>query len=187
MEPKTLSDMNPEERTAAEAERPEAVEVDTLPMFTPGVILFEDGLYRAVSPDIETVWPWIDSRMASLLRMLPMQHRAEYWRERIECGATLALAFFDSKDTSRATMVCGAGMLNCELSDDGKRLVSVMVCTVDQLNLEHAARIAESTALAMGAEQVCLWTPVAVPIVAGYRIENCWFGQLQMIDIEPIQ
>jgi hypothetical protein len=190
MEPKPLSDMTPDERAEAEAmlakreaERPDAGEPYAPAMFTPGVIFFQDGQYRAVSPDVATVWPWMDYILAALLRMLPRKHSLEYWRERIERGATMALAFVDSGDM----LVRDAGMLNCDMSDDGKRTISVFVCTFDQLNLEHAARLAEISALAMGTEQVHLWTPVAVPIVPGYRVENCWFGQLQVTDIEPIQ
>jgi hypothetical protein len=62
------------------------------------------------------VWPWIEGYLTALLRLLPCKHRLEYWRERIERGATLALAFVESKDM----LVRDAGILNCETSDDGK-------------------------------------------------------------------
>jgi hypothetical protein len=184
------SEMTPEQQAetrarldAHQASKPPAIEPDAPSPFEPGVVFFEDGQYCAVSPDVAMVWPWIDYIIEMLLRFAPSRHRLEYWRERIERGATLALAFVDSKDM----LIRDAGILNCETSDDGKPIVLVAVCTFDQLNLEHASKIAEIAALALGAEQVHLWTPKAVPVVPGYHVESCWFGQLQVADVRPIQ
>jgi hypothetical protein len=168
---------------AYQARKPAAIERDDLPIFAPGMIFFVDGEYRGVSPDIETPWPWIERHMGTLLDMMPMRHRADHWRERIASGATVALAFLDSKDWWTE----GAGILNCEMTDDGRRIVLVAVCTFEPLNLEHATRIAEVAGLGLGAEQVHLWTPHTVPMVAGYHIENCWFGQLQVAAVQPVQ
>lgn len=168
---------------AYQAAKPEAIERTSDAVFSPGVIFFVDGDYRGVSPDIDTPWRWIEQHMESLLKMMPMRHRIECWRERIETGATMALAFLSSKDWWTE----GAGILNCELTDDGRPIVLVAVCTFEPLVLEHAARIAEVAALGLGAEQVHLWTPQVVPVVAGYHTENCWFGQLQVAAVRPVQ
>jgi hypothetical protein len=187
---KPYSEMSPAEREAMKVElaayqaaKPEAIERTSAAVFSPGVIFFVDGEYRGVSPDIDTPWPWIEQHMDSLLNMMPMRHRIDLWRDRIASGATMALAFLSSRDWWTE----GAGILNCEVTDDGRRIVLVAVCTFDPLNLEHAARIAEVAALGLGAEQVHLWTPLTVPMVAGYHIENCWFGQLQVAAVRPVQ
>jgi hypothetical protein len=186
----TLKSMTPDQRAAAEAlaeahqaAKPVAVEEDAPAVFSPGVVFFVDSQYQAVSPDTATPWPWIRLHLESLLGLLPMQHRLDYWRSRIERGATLALAFTSSKDWQTE----GVGILNCELSDEGKPIVLVAVCTFEPLSLEHAARIAEIAALGLGAEQVHLWTPKSVPMVAGYEHRDCWFGQLQVANVRPIQ
>ena len=90
-------DMTPEQRAAAQAEvdayqaaKPAAIEEDAPAIFSPGIICFVDGEYRAVSSDIETPWPWIKPHMESLLSLLPMRHRLDYWHDRIQRGAAAA-------------------------------------------------------------------------------------------------
>jgi hypothetical protein len=184
-------DMTPAERaettatiTRMEAERPEGEEAEICQHFNPGVVFFQDGQYRAVSPDIESAWPFIEFTLQMLLRLLPHKFRLEYVREGINKGAVIPLAFVENGKAHPFD----AGLISCEMSDDGKRVIWVPVCSFSEtLNLDHASKIAEIAALALGAEQVRLWTPKAVPVLEGYRVENCWSGQMQIIDIEPIQ
>lgn len=186
-----LKNMTPAERASAEAtiarmeaDRPEGEEIQIRQRFGPGVVFFQDGQYRAVSPDIETAWPYIGFMIEMLLRLLPHTFRLGYVRDCINKGAIMPLAFVE---TGKAHPF-DAGFISCEVSDDGKRVVWVPVCSFNEtLNLDHASKIAEIAALALGAEQVRLWTPKAVPVLEGYRVENCWSGQMQIIDIEPIQ
>lgn len=184
---KPLAEMTEAARAARIAEldaaRPAAIEPDIVQTFNPGVICFMDGQYRAVSPDVAIMWPHIGYLIEGLLGMLPARHRLDYWRQRIDSGATLALAFADSEQN----IIRDAGILNCELDDEGKPVVAVLVCTFRKLNLDHVARIAEAVALKHGAAAVNLWTPYPVPVVAGYQVENCACGFLQTVAIEPIQ
>ena len=165
-----------------DAMRPAAIEPEIVQTFNPGVICFMDGRYCAVSPDIAVMWPHVGYIIDGLLGMLPVRHRLDYWRDRIDQGATLALAFADSEQN----IIRDAGILSCELDDDGKLVVAVFVCTFRQLDLDHASKIAECVALRHGAESVHLWTPYAVPLVSGYRVENSACGFLQTVAIEPI-
>jgi hypothetical protein len=182
--------MTPEQRAEAEAKvaahqasKPQAFEPCIPATFDPGVVFFVDGRYCGVSPDIVTPWSWIELHIESLLGLLPMKHRLDYWHERIRCGATMALAFTSSRDWQTE----GAGILNCELSDEGKPIVLVAVCTFEPLRLDDAARIAEASGVVLGAEQVHLWTPTPVPMVPGYTHTDCWFGHLQVANVRPIQ
>jgi hypothetical protein len=164
-----------------QALKPLAVEPEIVQHFAPGCICFLDGAYAAVSPSIQVIWPSIEYIIDGLLGMLPVQHRLEYWRERIERGATLALAFADTEQG----FIRDAGILNVETTEEGKNLAFVPVCTFRQLDLTHVARIGESIALRLGLQDVQLWTPQAVPIVAGYHVEGSACGFLQVAPVCP--
>jgi hypothetical protein len=189
-ETKPISEMTPPERAelkahlAAElAQRPEAQEADIVPMCQPGAICFLGSRYGGVSPSIAAVWPKAEWWVSCFLELLPMKHRLDYWHERLAAGATLLTCFFDTADLQ----TIGAGIINCETTDDGTPVVFAPVMTFRELDLTDLSKIAEAVALMTGAQSVQLWTPQAVPIVAGYRAEKCWFGQMQVAPVRPIQ
>ena len=168
------------------AGRPVAAEPDVVPIFKPGAIIFRDSQYGAVSPSIEAVWPVAERWLSCLLDMLPQRHRMEHLRACLDRGAVL-LTVFGTMD-GEAWRTYGAGIISHELSDDGEPYVFVPVLTFrEDLDLTHLSRIAEATALLCGARSVKLWTPQAAPIVAGYGLEKCWFGQMQTAPVRPIQ
>lgn len=183
-------DMTPAERTELEArlaadlaQRPGAQEADIVPMCQPGAICFLGSRYGGISPSIDAVWPKAEWWISCFLELLPVKHRLDYWRQRIAAGATLLTVFFDTTDW----LPIGAGIINCETTDDGEPVVFAGVMTFRELDLTDLSKIAEAVALMTGAQSVQLWTPQSVPVVAGYRVENCWFGQLQTAPIRPIQ
>lgn len=162
-----------------EATLPPAPEPVSEPFFQAGVICFRDGIYTAVSPSVAVLWPLIKDHIASLLEQIQVtsgqRHSLEYWHDRFEKACSLPLAFSNHE----GTRITDAGIINLELDDDGKQMVGLMVCTVRDLDLQHAARIAECLALKLGAERVKIWTPLKVPIVPGYSIEAAHYGHLQ--------
>jgi hypothetical protein len=188
---KAISDMTAAERVARiaelEAALPQAPEPECAPLFTPGAICFRDGIYTAVSPTIDLVWPLIEGHIARLLEQIQvtsgLRHSLEFWHGRFEKGSAIPLAFSNPE----GTQITDAGIINPELDDDGKPMVGVMVYTLRDLDLQHAARIAESIALKFGAERVKVWTPLPVPLIPGYRVEACRYGQLQVASTRPIQ
>jgi hypothetical protein len=187
---KDVDEMSLVERAEFEArlaanlvQRPQAQETGLVPLFSPGAICFLDSRYGGISPSVGEVWPMAERWLAHFLDLLPRRHRLEYWRERIDCGATLLTLFVNSVDWR----VVGAGIVNCERSDDGKAIVFAPVMTFAEIDLADLSKISEAIALMTGAESVQLWTPQAAPIVAGYHCEACWFGQLQVSPIRPIQ
>ena len=76
-----------------EALKPAAAEPAIVPMCAPAIICFRDGRYESVCNEPGALWPNIAYLIEGLLGMLPYRHRLDYWRERIEMGATLGLAF----------------------------------------------------------------------------------------------
>jgi hypothetical protein len=175
---------NLESRLAAEmARRPEAQEAEIVPLFKPGAICFVGSSYGGMSPSIGEVWPMAEWWISCFLDLLPYKHRLDYWKERIDCGATLLTLFVNPLDWR----VVGAGIVNCEQSDEGKPIVFAPVMTFSEVGLADLSKIAEAVALMTGAQLVHLWTPQAAPIVAGYHSERCWFGQLQVAPVRPIQ
>jgi hypothetical protein len=175
-------------RAEYDESRPAAKEADIVPMFRPGAIAFLDSgdgvaRYGGVSPDIETVWPLAERWVEWFFDLTPAKHRVEYWRERIECGATILTTFFETE----SWQTIGAGIINCELTDDGEKTVFAPVLALRPLDLTDLSRIAESVALLSGAQTVNLWMAEPCPLVPGYRVERCWFGQLQAAPVRPIQ
>jgi hypothetical protein len=191
MDTKPISEMTAAERVARiaelEAALPQAPEPECVPLFTPGAICFRDGQYTAVSPTVGLVWPLIEGLIARLLEQLQaasgLRHSLEFWHRRFESGCAIPLAFADPE----GKRIIAAGIINCELDDDGKQMTGLMVYAACDLDLQHAARIAESIALKFGAERVKVWTPGNVSVVPGYRIEAARYGQLQYAAVRPIQ
>jgi hypothetical protein len=191
MDTKPISEMTAAERVARiaelEAALPQAPEPECAPLFTPGAICFRGSQYIAVSPTVGLVWPLIEGHIARLLEQIQvtsgLRHSVEYWRGQFEKGSAIPLAFSNAE----GTQITDAGIINLELDDDGKPMVGVMVYTLRDLDLQHAARIAESIALKFGADFVKVWTPLPVPLVPGYRVEACRYGQLQVAAVRPIQ
>jgi hypothetical protein len=165
------------------AGRPDAIEADIVPICRPGAIAFVDGRYGGVSDSIDEVWPHAERWLQWFADLLPVRHRVEYWRERMEAGAMILTAFFESQ-----TWHCvGAGFINCELSGDNKPIVFAPANTLRDVNLSDLARIAESVALRTEADAVHLWTAEPWPVVPGYQAQACFFGQLQVAPVRPIQ
>jgi len=188
MDTKPISEMTAAERVARiaelEAAKPVASEPEIVPLCAPAVICFAgNGHYATVCNEPAALWPAIDYLIDGLLGMLPYRHRLDYWHARIMQGATMGLAFADPEHN----FIRDAGILNCELDDEGRLIVAAFVCTFRDLDLEHVARIAESIALKTGAVGVRLWTPHAVPVVRGYQLEGAFAGQLQYAAVRPIQ
>jgi hypothetical protein len=191
MDTKPISEMTAAERVARiaelEAALPQAPEPECAPLFTPGAICFREGQYTAVSPTVGLVWPLIEGHIARLLEQLQaasgLRHSLEYWHGRFENGCAIPLAFSNPE----GTQITDAGIINLELDDDGKPMVGLMVYTLRDLDLQHAARIAESIALKFDAERVKVWTPLKVSLIPGYEIEAAHYGQLQFCATKPIQ
>jgi hypothetical protein len=156
------------------AQRPEAAESAEPAHFKPGVVGFLDGEYVAVGSDVGAAWPMVEWWINSFLELLPMRHRLEYWRERIQRGATLATWFVD-----RECVTCGAGIINIERDDASAAGVFAAVMTFGPIDLTGLSEVCEAIALGKGVETVRLWTPVPAAAVLGYRAESCWFGQMQ--------
>jgi hypothetical protein len=187
---KRVDEMMPVERAEFEArlaadltQRPEAQEAEIVPLGAPGAICFLGSSYGGVSPSIGDIWPMAERWLSCFLDLLPYKHRLAYWKERIDCGATLLTLFVNPHDWR----VTGAGIINCELADDGTPVVFAPAMTFNELDLADLSKIAECIALVTGAQSVHLWTPKEAPIVAGYHAEKCWFGQLQVAPVRPIQ
>jgi hypothetical protein len=170
-----------------EATLPPAPEPVSVPYFRAGVVCFRDNVLAAVSPNVDVMWPLIQDHIARLLEQLqPVQmvrHSITYWRHRFDLGCSLPLAFSNPEGTE----ITDAGLINCELDHDGKQMVGLMVYTLRDLDLQHAARLAEIVALKWGAERVKVWTPIIVPLIPGYEIEAAHYGQLQVAPVRPIQ
>jgi hypothetical protein len=164
--------------------RPDATEAEIVPIGQPGAIGFIDGRYFGVSDSIDQVWPYAERWLQHFADLLPVQHRVEYWRERIDAGAMILTTFFDPQTWPHCV---GAGFINCELSGDGQPIVFAPANTLRNENLSELARIAEAMALRTGAEAVHLWTAEPWPVVAGYQPQACFFGQLQVAAVRPIQ
>jgi hypothetical protein len=163
--------------------RPDAVEADIVPIWRPGAIGFVDGRYFGVSDTVDEVWPHAERWLQCFADLLPVRVRLDYWRERIDRGAMILTAFFESQ-----TWHCvGAGFINCELSGDNRPIVFAPAMTLSNVNLSDLARIAEATALRTEADEVHLWTHEPWPVVAGYQPQACFFGQLQVAPVRPIQ
>jgi hypothetical protein len=163
--------------------RPDAIEAEIVPMWRPGAIGFVDGRYGGVSDSVDEVWPHAERWLQCFADLLPVRVRLDYWRERIDSGAMILTAFFESQ-----TWHCvGAGFINCEISGDGRPIVFAPAMTLSDVNLSDLARIAEATALRTEADEVHLWTHEPWPVVAGYQPQVCFFGQLQVAPVRPLQ
>ncbi len=189
---KSHSDMTPAEREAKRAEltahladRPEAVESEDPGIFEPGAIVFVDGRFACMSHDIAAMWPVAEPLLCSLLDFLPLKHRLEHWRERIESGAMLLMVYFS---TSGGTRVSAAGILSYEPAPDGQPIIFAPVMTFDAIALEDAAAIAECAAVAAGANVVCMMAPrkVVAPL-PGYVVIDDGVWRLQGVRVRPMQ
>jgi hypothetical protein len=163
--------------------RPDATETAIVPAWNPGAVVFVDGRYFDVTGNIAEAWPHAERWLQMMLDLWPVHWRLDYWRERIDRGAAIMTAFFDSQ-TMRCT---GAGFINPEMGDDGGTYVFAPVMTVSDVNLSDLAHIAESFALRTEVDSVQLWTPTPQPLVEGYQLRGCVFGRLQAAPVRPIQ
>ena len=175
------------ESALAEFERmhaslPEAKLADSPALFNPGIVVFLDGRFQGFISDVAQFWPDLSHWVAALLELMPMRHDLEKWRERIERGATLTAWFINSDGATD-----GVGIVNCELMDEGKPVVFAGVQTYWPIDLTDLATGCEFIATVTDAAGVTLWTPGPVPLVQGYQLEGCWFGQMQFAPVKPVQ
>lgn len=163
------------DRRASELKEPALEAPDAPPLHTPGALFFLDGKYVAVSGNISDVWPLAEWWIDGLLALAPRRHRLEYWRERFESGHTLLTVFLGNDGH-----IDGAGLINCELNDFGIPVTYVATQTFRPIDLSHVAKIGEVIAHQTDCAAVVLWTPVEVPVVPGFQLDSCWFGQMQV-------
>lgn len=172
-----LAELRAANREKLDATKEPATEApDAPPLHTPGALFFLDGKYVAVSGNISDAWPTAEWWIDGLLALAPRKHRLEYWRERFESGHTLLTLFFGSDGH-----IEGAGLINCELNDFGIPVTYVATQTFRPIDLSHVAKIGEVVAHQTDCAAVCLWTPTEVPMVPGFQLDNCWFGQMQVL------
>jgi hypothetical protein len=186
----TLKSMTPDQRAEAEARvaahqasKPAAIETDGPAVFTPGTMIFVDGQYRCTSPDTARPWPWVRLHIEGLLSLLPARHRLEYWRERVERGASLLMVFFNSDGRE----VVAAGLMSLELFDDGRRMAAASILTFSDIDFTDLSAICETIALLSGAQGASIWTPQPVTLCPGWSHEDSISGFLQTIAVEPLQ
>jgi hypothetical protein len=193
---KPYAEMSPAERAeadamlaAAEAARPEGSEPEPVGHFTAGVFVFIDGSFRGITSDIATCWASLLPSLDGLSRQLPIAHRVDYWRECVEAGNMIALAFLDMAE---ARMI-GAGLLNCEPTADGRRIISVAIQSLAPIDLESVSNVAEAAAITMEADAVQIWTPLEAPLAPGYQrmlslnADGLECGYFQVAATRPIQ
>jgi hypothetical protein len=186
---KPYRDMAPEEKAEARAildavddAKPEAPEPDAPAIFQPGAVVFVDDRFRAASPDLALLWPMAQQWIEHMLSFLPRRHRVEYWRERVERGASLLVAFFDTEAN-----VAAAGIVNLEALDDGRRVACASLMTFNERDLSDLSMICETIALLSGAQGAAIWTPQPVALCSGWSHEDSACGFLQTIAVEPLQ
>src|SRR5688572_14954565 len=169
-------------RAEVHKRRPDATEPAIVQTWNPGAVVFVDGRYFDVTGNIAEAWPHAERWLQMMLDLWPVHWRLDHWRERIDRGAAIMTAFFDSQ-TMRCT---GAGFINPEMGDDGGTYVFAPVMTVSDVDLTDLAHIAESFALRTEVDSVQLWTPTPQPMVDGYQLRGCVFGQLQTAPVRPL-
>jgi hypothetical protein len=157
------------------ASLPEAVEVDEPARFKPGIVVFVDGKYHALNPNVGEQLPCLKPWLERLLLFMPVVHRPQFWLERINRGVTLATMFLDS----RGRTIEGVGLLDLVRISADQTGVCCPVLTWQPLDLTELASLAEAIAIERNIDAVWLWTPGSAPVLPGYGIEAAHFGQLQ--------